>query len=76
MDRLKPINEELKRFDYAVLGDADTPAGLVAPYDEERAKEIFKIERSDPKDIFDFWRQHINMDMFTGRPVEVQRFQQ
>lgn len=75
-DRLNPINDELKRFDYAVLGDADTPAGLIAPYDEEHTQEIFKIERSESQDLFEFWRQHANTDVFTGRPVEMQRFQE
>jgi hypothetical protein len=65
----------LKRFDYAILGYATTRAGLVAPYDEEDTRELFKIERcTEDGDLFSFWRRCPNLDHYTGRMVERQQF--
>lgn len=66
----------LKRFDYVVLGFATTREGLVAPYDEEDTRELFKIERCDVEgDLFAFWLQHANSDQYRGRSVEQQIFE-
>lgn len=35
---------ERKRFEYMVIGDADTEAGLNAPYDEEETESLLHIE--------------------------------
>ncbi|MCW2236827.1 hypothetical protein [Azospirillum canadense] len=66
----------LKRFDYAVLGFATTHAGLVAPYDEEDTRELFKIERCEEDgDLFAYWRRHHDQDLYTGRRIEQQAFE-
>jgi hypothetical protein len=64
---------KIKRFDYVVLGYADTIEGLRAPYDEEETKAIFKIERCD--DLFAFWRDHANTDQFNPKSIETQTFE-
>lgn len=66
----------LKRFDYVVLGYANTREGLVAPYDEEDTRELFKIERCETAgDPFAFWALHPNSDHYTGRVAEQQTFE-
>ena len=66
----------LKRFDYVILGYATTPEGLVAPYDEEDTRELFKIERCEEEgDLFAFWRRHANTDQYSGRRIEGQTFE-
>lgn len=62
----------IKRFDYVILGFADTIDGLVAPYDEEETKQIFKVERCE--DLFAFWRDHANSDQFSQKLLEMQKF--
>lgn len=66
----------LKRFDYVVLGFATTHAGLVAPYNEEDTRELFKIERRiEDGDLFNFWRKHANTDQYLGRQIDHQTFE-
>lgn len=72
--RLCPVGDELKRFDYVVLGDADNPEGLAAPYDEENTQSTFLIERCNDETFFDFWERSANSDHVTGRTVELMRF--
>ncbi|MGL4295267.1 MAG: hypothetical protein ACRCTG_06085 [Aestuariivirga sp.] len=62
----------MKRFDYVILGYADTLDGLLAPYDEEETKQIFKVERCE--DLFAFWRDHANSDQFSQKTLEMQKF--
>lgn len=62
----------IKRFDYVILGFAHTVEGLVAPYDEEETKQIFKFERCE--DLFAFWRDHANSDQFSQKVLEMQKF--
>jgi len=64
---------ELKRFDYVVLGDADTASGLTAPYNEEETESLFFIERCPSETFFDFWTRNANTDQTSGRAVEMQR---
>lgn len=74
-DELVTTDIVLKRFEYVVLGDADDPIGLVAPYDEEETLAILKIESCpDGDDLFDYWRTHANSDRFSRHRVERQRF--
>lgn len=68
--RLCSSGDELKQFDYVVLGDADTREGLIAPYDEENTASTFLIEHCPAETIFDFWQCHPNSDQVTGRFVE------
>jgi hypothetical protein len=65
----------LKTFDYVVVGDCTTIAGLRAPYDEEDTTHIMKIERI-PADLtmLDFWFLHSNQDLYSGKDVELQKF--
>ena len=66
----------LKAFEYVVVGDCTSIAGLIAPYDEEDTAHIMKIERvSDGHTLLDFWFEHRNQDLYTGKKVEVQVFQ-
>jgi hypothetical protein len=66
---IKP--NELKRFDYIVLGDASELDGLAAPYDEESTKQIMHLEKlSGAIDFFEFWRSHPNSDQMTGRTFD------
>jgi hypothetical protein len=62
----------LKHFEYVVLGYAVTKTGLVAPYNEEDTRELFKIERCD--DPFAFWKSHPNRDLYTSKHVDLQKF--
>ena len=65
----------LKRFDYAIIGDATALAGLAAPYDEEDTTYHFKIERvSAPSNILRFWLEHGNQDLFSHKGVSFQSF--
>lgn len=66
----------LKRFDYVVLGDADTREGLLAPYDEEETRSVLHIERCDSITFFEFWRRHANSDQVSGRTFEALTLQQ
>ena len=63
-----------KRFEYVVLGDADTREGLIAPFDEEETKSLLHIEESDQGTFFDFWRSHANSDQVSGREPDFLQF--
>lgn len=63
-----------KRFEYMVLGDADTEAGLIAPYDEEETKSLLYIAACTQQTLFDFWRSHANSDQVAGRTPELLAF--
>ncbi|MEI5671845.1 MULTISPECIES: hypothetical protein [unclassified Nocardioides] len=56
----------LRRFDYVVLGDCTTLAGLAAPYDEDVTGETFEIQALRGHTIFQFWREHGNQELWTG----------
>ena len=70
-----PVANDLKRFNYVVLGDADTSDGLTAPYDEEDTQQLFLLERCDGETIFDFWKRNANSDLHDGRDVERMTFE-
>lgn len=74
-DRALPVAGDLKRFNYVVLGDADTAEGLTAPYDEENTRELFLVERCEGESIFDFWSRNANTDLHDGRDFERMTFQ-
>ncbi len=62
--------------DHIILGDATTELGLVAIFDEENTKQIFKIEpfyKSD-SNILKFWFDNNNKDLFTGKNVNKPTF--
>jgi len=64
-----------KQFDYVIVGDGTTVAGLAAPYNEEETSGIWKIEKvSDGSTMLDFWMEHSNCDHFSGKTPELQQF--
>ncbi len=66
-----PVDHELKRFEYIVMGDASEIAGLSAPYDEEETSQVMHHEvLAGGADIFDFWLANANTDQITGRAPE------
>lgn len=71
---LAVAEEHRKRFEYLVLGDADTPAGLIAPYDEEETRSLFHIEDCGQQTFLDFWRSHANSDQVSRRTPEMLQF--
>jgi hypothetical protein len=64
----------LKRFQYVVIGDSTDPIGITAPFNEEDTSLIFKIEDCAGSDPLTFWRENANTDLFSGRNVELRRF--
>jgi hypothetical protein len=66
--------EHRKRFEYVVLGDADTSEGLIAPYDEEETRSLFHIEACGQQTFLDFWRRHANSDQASWRTPEMLQF--
>lgn len=73
--RTEPVSDHLKKFDYLVLGNADTPNGLKAPYDEENTQELFLVERCPDESVFDFWKRNANTDQMSGRSFERMTFE-
>lgn len=68
--------ENIKSFNYQVVGNATKFTGLEAPYDEENTKEIFKIENlDDSKNILEFWFDNTNSDQYSGKIIEYQKFE-
>lgn len=68
--------ENIKNFNYQVVGDATKFSGLEAPYDEENTKDIFKIEKlNDKKNILEFWFDNTNSDQYSGNKTEYQEFE-
>lgn len=66
-----PRPSDLKRFDYVILGDTSTVAGLAAPYDEEQTTQVTHLERlDDGLDLFQFWLANQNTDQVSGRVFE------
>ena len=63
-----------RRFEYLVLGDADTPEGLIAPFDEEETKSLLHIEGPGQGTLFDFWRSHANSNQVSGREPDLLQF--
>lgn len=63
----------IKRFDYAVVGDATQPDGILAPYEEEATNNIWKVEASLDVDLLTFWRTRPNQDHFTDGVIEVHK---
>ena len=65
----------LMSFDYVVVGDCRTLAGLAAPYDEEDTTHVMKLERvPSGTTMLDFWFANGNRDLFTRKSVEMQTF--
>jgi hypothetical protein len=67
--------DDLKTFDYLVLGDASSVEGLAAPYDEEETRDVAHLERLGEQSAFDYWQANANQDLITGRVFEPRRLQ-
>lgn len=72
-DRATSDQNGLNRFDYIVIGDCTTEAGLAAPYDEEITGETFEIENLGTSTVFEFWRDHSNQPLWRG-DLDTQEF--
>lgn len=71
-----PDDNDLKSFEYVVMGDAGSSAGLAAPYDEENTSQIMHHERLDKGiDLFDFWLANANSDQMDRAIHEPRAFQ-
>lgn len=73
--QITPVGDEIKYFDCVVLGDADEPDGLTAPYDEQNTRALFQIENCDSESFFDFWARNSNTDQVSGRNPDLQLFE-
>ena len=74
-DKIDSSDDVIKRFDYLILGDANTVAGLEAPFDEENTEKIFKIaDVGDSANMLDYWQEHSNQDLFSGSTPELIKF--
>lgn len=69
-DRAIKKPQDLKHFEYAVIGDADSLSGLKAPYDEENTEHVLKIERCEGTNVLDFWMDNSNQDHFSLKNPE------
>lgn len=67
----KPAEEDLKHFDYIVLGNASNVEGLSAPYNEEDTGAVMHHERlRSPLDLFQFWLNNANSNQMSDRSFE------
>jgi len=65
--------DDLKHFDYVVIGDAARVDGLAAPYDEEETNHVTLLERLNKVDLFQFWLANQNTDQVSDRAFEERR---
>lgn len=66
-----PTDDSLKSFEYIVMGDAGSTAGLAAPYDEEETLQVMHLEQlEDGNDLFEFWRKHANKNQMNRPDLE------
>lgn len=72
--RVAVPDSDRKRFEYVVLGDADTHDGLLAPFDEEETKSLLHIEECGRESFFEFWRRHANSDQVSWRVPDMLQF--
>lgn len=70
--RLAVPKEYIKTLRYAIVGDADDDAGLIAPYNEEETMQLAKIDFiPDGMEIIERWYQQQNTRMFDDIEVEL-----
>lgn len=62
-DKATPVESDVRRFDYAVLGDCSTVAGACAPFDEEETNETFAIANLGAPGLFEYWWQNQNTQL-------------
>jgi hypothetical protein len=73
--RLAVPKDSTKILPYAIVGDADNHAGLIAPYNEEETQQLAKIDFI-PKgiEIIGRWQEKQNTSLFPKMNVELARF--
>lgn len=68
-------SKAIKSFDYIIVGEAETPEGLRAPYDEDSISMIMHCTKFLAGQTFhNFWQQNQNSDQITGRKFEEIKF--
>lgn len=71
-NRLNVSADSLKSLPYAIVGDADSDDGLIAPYHEEETLQVAKIDFiPEGKEIIERWFQQQNTHMFDDIEVEL-----
>lgn len=62
--------------DHIILGDATTELGLIAIFDEENTKQVFKIEPfyGTKTNILKFWFDNNNNDLYTAKKINIPKF--
>ena len=68
-----PDVSALRCFDYAVIGDCTTIAGLEAPFDEENTAQTFVVQDLAGTDVFEFWESNANTSLHED-PADTQAF--
>jgi len=64
------LNNSIVNSDHSIIGDARVKDGLAAPFEEEDTHYIFKIEFCGNETLLEFWFNHGNQDLFSGKKVE------
>ncbi|MGX9352820.1 hypothetical protein ACS3QZ_16605 [Shimia sp. W99] len=68
----RPI--DCKSLGYVIVGDADSPVGLFAPYNEEQTEYLGKVDPvKDSDEILRHWESNQNSDVFNGIKIELAR---
>jgi hypothetical protein len=75
-DKIIERCSNILNLNYIVLGDATNQDGLLAPYDEERTNQVFKIEpfANIDNEVINFWFQNQNTDLYTSKKPEYIKF--
>lgn len=68
--------EHVTISDHIILGDATTELGLLAIFDEENTKQVFKIEPffKSKTNILKFWFDNNNTDLYTAKEITKPKF--
>jgi hypothetical protein len=70
--RLEITPKECRNFEYIIVGDADTYAGLISPYHEEETLQLAKIDEiPDGLEIIGRWWEKQNTFVYEDRGVEL-----
>lgn len=64
-----------RNFAYVIVGDADTHAGLQAPFHEEETVEVAAVEQlRNDQEIVECWKRLANTNQFDHRDLEYAQF--
>jgi hypothetical protein len=71
-DGLSHKPSDCKSLGYVIVGDAASPGGLFAPYNEEQTEYLGKVDPiQDGDEILGHWEANQNSDVFNGIKVEL-----